>query len=141
MARHAALFGEYLRSRGYTHEIIVAADGDDGTRERVAELARTDPALKVIGSVERRGKGFGVRQGVLIGQGEVIGFADADNKTPITEFDKVAPLLAAGHDVVIGSRGLPGSEIERPPPGYRRLGSSQVRLTLTIAHATGSSHG
>jgi len=113
----------YMTSCGYSHEIIVAADGDDGTREQVARRAETDPTLKVIGSVARRGKGFGVRQGVLMASGEVIGFLDADNKTPIGEFDKVAPLLAAGHEVVIGSRRLSASTIERPQPGYRRLGS------------------
>lgn len=121
---------EYLGSRRYAHEIIVSADGDDGTRERIAELARTDPTLKVIGSVERRGKGFGVRQGVLMGQGEIIGFADADNKTPITEFDKIEPLLKAGHDVVIGSRGLRDSQIERAQRFYRRLGSAGFALFM-----------
>src|SRR5262249_6257032 len=121
---------DHLRSRGHTHEIIVSADGDDGTRERVAELATTDPTLKVIGSVERRGKGFGVRQGVLMAQGEIIGFDDADNKTPISELDKFEPLLAAGDDVVIGSRGLRESQIERAQRFYRRLGSKGFALLM-----------
>jgi dolichyl-phosphate beta-glucosyltransferase len=126
VARISDTIGEvksYLTSRAYTHEIIVVADGDDGTREHVALLAETDPALKVIGSVARKGKGFGVRQGVLMARGDVIGFIDADNKTPMNEFDKVIPLLAAGDEVVIGSRRLSASTIERPQPGYRRLGS------------------
>ncbi len=121
---------DYLRSRRYMHEIIVSADGDDGTREVVAGLAKTDPTLKVIGSVERRGKGLGVRQGVLMAHGEIIGFADADNKTPITEFDKIEPLLCAGCDVVIGSRGLRDSQIERAQRFYRRLGSKGFALLM-----------
>ena len=121
---------DYLQGRRYSHEIIVSADGDDGTRECVAELARTDPTLKVIGSVERRGKGFGVRQGVRMAQGEIIGFVDADNKTPITDFDKVEPLLKSGNDIVIGSRALRDSQIERAQPSYRRLGSKGFSLLM-----------
>src|SRR5262249_61997437 len=45
----------YLDRQPYTAEIIVAADGDDGTREAVAELARADPRLSVHGSPEPRG--------------------------------------------------------------------------------------
>lgn len=114
---------QYFAERQLTCEIIVAADGDDGTRERVAEMARDDPALRVIGSVERRGKGHGIRAAVALAGGEWVGFVDADDKTPISEFDKFAPLLREGCDVVIGSRALRDSTIERAQPLYRRLGS------------------
>ncbi len=62
--------------------------------------------------------------------GDVIGFIDADNKTPIAEFDKVEPLLSDGCDVVIGSRGLRASRIERAQPLYRRLGSRGFGLFM-----------
>jgi glycosyltransferase involved in cell wall biosynthesis len=120
----------YFTSRLLSHEILVAADGDDGTREFVAELAATDPALRVLGSAERRGKGFGIRQAVGMARGQIIGFADADNKTPIEEFDHFRPLLESGYDLVIGSRGLPQSQIERPQKLYRRLGSWGFRMVL-----------
>ena len=113
----------YFEQRRYPYEIIVSADGNDGTRELVAELAVNDPTLKVIGSIKRRGKGLGVRQGVALARGEIIGFVDADNKTPIDEFDKIAPWLQEGYEVVIGSRALRESRIERWQPWYRRLGS------------------
>ena len=95
--------------RNYTYELIVSADGDDGTRELVAKMAKTDPTVKVTGSVERRGRGYGICQGVALAQGEVIGFADADNKTPIEEFGKFETWLRDGYEVVIGSRALRGS--------------------------------
>lgn len=113
----------YFEQRRWSHEIIVAADGADGTRELVAEMARSDPALRVIGSVERRGKGYGIRQAVALAGGEIIGFVDADNKTPIDEFDKFVPFLTQGYEVVVGSRALSESRIERRQPLYRRLGS------------------
>src|SRR3954451_7246859 len=79
----------YLKSRGYRYEIIVAADGTDGTRELVGEIAKSDARIKVIGHPERLGKGRGVREAVSIAQGAIIGYADADNKVPIEEFDKI----------------------------------------------------
>jgi dolichyl-phosphate beta-glucosyltransferase len=114
----------YFEQYQTPYEVIVSADGNDGTRELVAEMAKTDPRLQVIGSGERRGKGYGVRQGIALARGEIIGFLDADNKTPIEEYDKVKPLLHAGYDIVIGTRGLPGTIIERPQPWYRRIGSA-----------------
>jgi dolichyl-phosphate beta-glucosyltransferase len=120
----------YLDSRGLSHEIIVAADGTDGTREFVAEMTQSIPALAVLGHDQRRGKGFGIRQAVGLARGQIIGFADADNKTPIEEFERFKVLLDQGYDLVIGSRGLPESRIERPQKLYRRVGSWGFRMLL-----------
>ena len=124
---------EYFSRRGRPFEIIVAADGTDGTREAATAFAAAHGGIHVIGSPERRGKGLGIREGVRLARGEYIGFTDADNKTPITEFDKIEPELTAGCDVVIGSRGLRSSSIERPQPLYRRWGSKAFAFFM---HAT-----
>ncbi len=121
----------YFESRHLTVEILVAADGSDGTRETAARLSGEVPRLKILGSAERRGKGHGIRQAVRQATGRMIGFADADNKTPITEFDKFWPLLEEGCDAVIGSRGLSESQIERPQKWYRRWGSRGFRVLLS----------
>lgn len=112
----------YFTSRGLRYEIIVAADGTDGTREVVREMARENPALQAIGSDARRGKGRGIREAVALATGAIIGYADADNKVPIDEFDKFRPRLEKGAEVVIGTR-RGGATIERPQPLYRRIGS------------------
>ncbi len=133
VARIAQTIGEardYFARCNLVCEIIVAADGDDGTRELVAQIAQTDPLLKVMGSLERRGKGYGVRQAVAHARGDIIGFADADNKTPIDEFDKFLPHLRAGVEVVIGSRGLRESQIERAQPWHLRLGSKAFAIFM-----------
>jgi dolichyl-phosphate beta-glucosyltransferase len=113
----------YLRSRGYVYEIIVAADGDDGTRELVGDMTQHDPCIRAIGSPQRGGKGKGIRDAVAIASGTIIGFVDADNKVPIDEYDKVAAKLSQGYPVVIGSRGLAESQIDREQPWYRQIGS------------------
>ena len=112
----------YFTSRGLSYEIIVAADGADGTRETVREMAKGNPALKAIGSEARRGKGMAIREGVAIANGKIIGYADADNKVPIDEFDKFRPVLATGVEAAIGTR-RGGATIERAQPLYRRIGS------------------
>jgi glycosyltransferase involved in cell wall biosynthesis len=120
----------YFRSKPYDFEIIVTADGNDGTRELVAELALVEPRLRVIGHAVRRGKGRGIREGVALAHGDIIGFIDADNKSPISEFDKVEAHFARGADVVIGSRAMPGSRIDRYQPWYRRIGSKAFAVGM-----------
>jgi len=120
-------------ARGATrYEILVAADGDDGTREKVAARARADARLHVLGSRERRGKGFGIRQAVLQSRGDVVGFVDADDKTPFSEIDKLLPWLEQGYDVVVGSRAAEGATIESPRPLHRRLGSLGFALAMRL---------
>lgn len=121
---------DYLRNRGYRYEIIVAADGNDGTRELVKEISESDPRVLVIGHEKRMGKGRGVREAVAIARGSIIGYADADNKVPIEEFDKVAARFREGYQVVIGSRAMADSRIEKSQPIYRQLGSKGFRLFL-----------
>jgi dolichyl-phosphate beta-glucosyltransferase len=60
--------------------------------------------------------------GVELATGGIIGFADADNKVPIDEFDKFLPLLRGDYDFAIGSR-AGAAKIEKKQPLYRQLGS------------------
>lgn len=122
----------YFEQRRYSHEIVVAADGEDGTRELVAGLGAANPAIRVIGERARGGKGHGIRKAVEISTGRVIGYADADYKVPIEEFDKVAPLLESGCEIVIGSRALERSLIERAQPLYRQIGSRGFRVFMRL---------
>jgi dolichyl-phosphate beta-glucosyltransferase len=113
---------QYFDRRGMQAEIIVAADGTDGSREIVREMARMRERLVVFGNEGRCGKGRGIRQAVAMATGAIIGFADADNKVPIEEYDKIERALASGHQVVIGSRAVSGSRVERHQPLHRELG-------------------
>lgn len=121
--RTLALCQQYLDRQPYSYEVLVGADGDDGCREVVAELATADPRLQVYGSADRGGKGKAIRIGVGRARGQVIGFADADYKTPIEEVDKVLPWLERGYDLVIGSRGTADATIRVKQPWFRRVGS------------------
>jgi dolichyl-phosphate beta-glucosyltransferase len=120
----------HLEARGLTHEIIVSADGDDGTRELVGKMALEDPRLRVIGESRRGGKGRGIREGVARARGQVIGFVDADYKTPIEALDRLLPVFDEGFDLVIGSRAMEDSRIERQQSMLRRVGSRAFGLAM-----------
>jgi len=112
--------------------VIVAADGTDRTREIVARMGAEDHSIRVIGHRERRGKGRGIREAVELAEGEYIGYADADNKVPIEEFDKIEPWLEQGYEVVTGCRVSDESVIERKQPLYRQAGGAGFRLFLRV---------
>lgn len=121
----------FLDSLDPRYEVLVYADGDDGTRERAREL--DDPRFAVFGSERRGGKGRAIREGVARARGRVIGFMDADQKTPIDELSKLLVCLDEGYDVVIGSRAASlGAAIEVRQPLHRRLGSHVFGLGMHL---------
>jgi dolichyl-phosphate beta-glucosyltransferase len=120
---------DYLAPRGFVFELIVSADGTDGTREAAAALAGELP-VSVMGEPRRRGKGCGVREGMLAATGEVVGFLDADYKVAIDEIEKVLPWFERGYDVVIGSRGAAGADIRVRQKWYRRAGSKAFGMLM-----------
>jgi glycosyltransferase involved in cell wall biosynthesis len=122
----------YLDRQTYSYEILVCADGTDGTRELVRDRAAQDGRLHILGSPGRGGKGRGIRLAVAQASGQVIGFADADNKTPIGELGRILPWFDRGYDLVIGSRALREARIDVPQPLYRRLGSRAFGLCMHL---------
>ena len=128
-----AALHEYFTSQPYAVELFVVDDGSsDKTSEVALEFVGSVPDLKVLRNECNRGKGYSIRRGMAEAKGSVIGFMDADYKTPIEEIEKILPWLENGYDVVIGSRGLQQSKVEVPQPFYRRWGS---RLFGAIMHA------
>jgi dolichyl-phosphate beta-glucosyltransferase len=124
IAQTLAAIVSHLERGPAAFEIVVAVDGDDGTREEAERLAAADPRIRVSASAARRGKGRAVRDGVALARGRLIGYLDADGKAAVAELDKLRPWLERGWDVAIGSRALPESRLETPRRLNRRVGSA-----------------
>jgi dolichyl-phosphate beta-glucosyltransferase len=97
----------FFDGRGEPYEVVVVDDGStDTTVAAVRAMAARHPAVRVLQLGRNRGKGAAVRAGMLSATGALRLFADADGATPIAEVKRLEPALAAGADVVIGSRAL-----------------------------------
>jgi len=112
LAQSLATVLDFLKKQSYAFEIIVSDDGSqDRTAALAGELLKEFPH-QVLVAPENRGKGHAVRQGMLAAIGDYILFTDADLSTPIEEVLKFLTHLEKDQDVVIGSRALPGSQVE-----------------------------
>jgi len=120
----------FLDLQPFDYEVILASDGDDATPEIAVEFASKWSALSISAERGRYGKGHGIRRAAAIATGEVVGFLDADYKTPIEEVTKILPWLSEGYDVVIGSRGLATSRINQRQPWFRRIGSRGFGIVM-----------
>ena len=92
-------------------EIVVVDDGStDGTADvaRRAVPGRTPPTVIVL--PENRGKGAAVRAGVAASTGSCVIYMDADLATDISDLNDFLKLLV-DHDVVVGSRAVPGATV------------------------------
>ena len=110
----------YLRQQNYESEILVVSDGStDRTNEITKNLMAEIKNLRLLEFPKKRGKGFGVRQGMLEAKGGYRIFTDADNSTPLEQIEKMWPHFKEGFDIVIGSRDLKGAVLDPPQPWQR----------------------
>ena len=103
----------YLDGKSWGAEVIVVNDGSSDETVAVVESYRSQwNALRLIDNGSNQGKGFSVRNGALVAQGDVILFTDADLSAPITEAPKLVDPIANGEcDVTFGSRAVDRSLI------------------------------
>lgn len=126
----------YLCGREPGAEVVVVDDGStDNTAALVRDLARSMPGLSLISYPLNRGKGYALRKGVQSSRGKLVLVTDADLSTPIEELENLKRHLALkAHQIAIGSRALPASDVAKPQPAWRRgmgrLFNRMVRLLV-----------
>ena len=107
-------------------EVIVVSDG---STDRTAEIAQGFSEVKVIVFEQNRGYGAAIKEGWRQGQGDLVGFLDADGTCDPRYFaDMCHIVIDEMADVVLGSRLGPDSKM----PPLRRLGNRGYAFLLGL---------
>jgi dolichyl-phosphate beta-glucosyltransferase len=115
---------EYLKAQPYSSEIIVV---DDGSTDRTREVVRCfypssiPVTLLAHPGGANHGKGASIKHGMLKARGDYRLFMDADNSTTLKQIENFWPHFENGSNVVIGSRALKESVIEKHQAKYKEL--------------------
>lgn len=118
--------------------LVVDDNSPDGTGKIVEELAAADPHVHVLHRTEKAGLGAAYVHGfrVALERGyDVIGEMDADGSHQPEQLQRLVDALAAGADLVIGSRWVPGGSVVNWPWTrvlLSRGGNLYTRLLLGI---------
>lgn len=119
--------------------VLVVDDGStDGTgdfvraRSEMAAVARDGRPRLALLTVPHGGKGAAVKAGMLVADGDLVVFADADMATPPDQLPLLLDALR-DHDVALGSRIQPdGSDMRATQAPYRRLLGKLFHLLASI---------
>ena len=123
----------YLTLQPYAAEIIVVNDGSTDETSTLARAWEARHSMVRVLDIRHAGKAAAVKAGVARASGDVVAFTDADLATPIHNLQPFREEIAAGFDVVIGSREGNGSS-RIGEPGFRhvmgRVFNGLVRVLL-----------
>jgi len=132
---------EYLRQQAYTYEILVVVDkATDKTADVVRGLESIISHLRLLWRDVNFGKGGSVTRGMTEAKGEIRLFADADNSTDISHFEKMKSLFDAGYDIVITSRNsldAAGAGQAISQPWYKRIMGMAGNIFIQIVAVRG----
>lgn len=102
-------------------EVLVVMDGcTDGTPQIVKELINHNPNATALVFPKRLGKGGAIMEALKYTKGDVIAFIDADGSISASELRRLIELTDQ-YDLVIGSRYLNNSKMQRKRPLNRTL--------------------
>src|SRR5271155_3933026 len=99
--------------RGIEWEVLyVDDDSPDGTAAKVRELAQTDPRIRCLQRIGRRGLSTAVIEGMLASSAPYLAVIDADLQHDESLLPQMLATIKAEHlDVVIGSRHVAGGGV------------------------------
>ena len=133
-----AIYSYFIR-QNYSWEAIIVSDGSkDKTVEVVAEFISNKPEFSLIANTKNHGKGYVVRQGMLVASGDFRLFTDADNSTSIDHLEKMLPFLSEGYDVIIASIAVKDHQVAQgSEPLWRQIFGKAGNLFIQIMAVPG----
>ena len=112
----------FLRTRGYSWEIVVSDDGStDSTVSIVKQFISDGSDIKLL-QLSHQGKGWAIKNGMLSATGKYRFICDADLSMPIDQVDRFFVDNAGCGEIVIGSREMPLSRRIGEPFSRRVMG-------------------
>jgi len=108
LAKALSLHQQTVHGQTIKLELILVFDGSTDQSLSIAQAwAQDHPPIKILSYAPNRGKGYALRQGIKIAQGDLIGIQDADLEYDPAEYLKLIATLLENHaEVVYGSRYL-----------------------------------
>lgn len=123
----------WIDSAGIDAEVVVV---DDGSSDATGDLARSrlrERRHQVLVHERNRGKGAGLRTGMVAARGEYVLFSDADLSTPIDEAARFLEAHDEGAPVVIGTRKSAGANVlEHQNPVRENMGKVYTWLSSVL---------
>jgi len=99
---------------GLKYELIVVDDGSlDRTRVKVADCARNNGHVKVVGYENNVGKGYALKTGFSQAAGDLVVFMDSDSDIDPKQIGRYVEALKDA-DVVVASKRHPQSKVDIP---------------------------
>ncbi|MDR3374335.1 MAG: glycosyltransferase family 2 protein [Ancalomicrobiaceae bacterium] len=114
--------GEVLNGVAW-EAIVVDDDSPDGTAGVVKDLSRSNPRVRCLRRVGRRGLSGACVEGILSSSAPVVVVMDADLQHDETILPKMLDEIRAGADLVVGSRYVEGGTAGDGLSSVRRWGS------------------
>lgn len=125
-----------LRAEGIPYEVIVVDDcSEDATADRVEELIRVDPAVRLLRRDPPPGFGRAVRAGLDAMKGDIVIIYMADRSDDPRDVVTYYRLIQEGYDCVFGSRFIAGSVVEHYPP-VKRVVNRAVNRAVQVLFLT-----
>jgi glycosyltransferase involved in cell wall biosynthesis len=119
-----------LDARALDYELILSENGSrDGTLRILEEISATHPRVRHLHG-EEPNYGRALKRGILEARGDQV-ICDEIDLCDVSFYERALPLLAAGVDLVVGSKAMPGADDERPL--MRRTATRIITVLLRLA--------
>lgn len=123
--------GEIMGSRAY--EVIIVDDNSPDETWRVAlSIGESDPHVRVIRRVGRRGLSSAVIEGFLAARGDIFVVADADGQHDLSLIPRLAEAVGQNGGIAVGSRYTEGGSVGQWDERRHLLSRIATRMAIGL---------